>query len=216
MKNVKASYKPSWELESLLWQRGYTLVAGIDEAGRGALAGPVVAAAVVLPYGEYPFKDSKKLDAATREHMAQAIKEVALAWALASASAQEVDQINVLAATKLAATRALKKVSIHMNVDALVTDYLKLNVPQPSLAVAKGDSRSFQIAAASILAKTSRDAWMVEAAKHHPEYGFEGHKGYGAPKHLAALDKYGPCELHRLSYKPVAQRRLFAADSLSQ
>ena len=146
--------------------------------------------------------------------MAEQIKEVALGWAVASASAREIDQINVLAATKLAAVRALAELSSSLDVDALVTDYLKLAVPQPILAVAKGDSRSFQIAAASILAKTTRDAKMRSYAEQFPSYDFASHKGYGAPKHLAALDEHGPCELHRLSYKPVAQRRLFTAREL--
>ena len=200
-------YRPSWQLESLLWSRGYHLVAGVDEAGRGALAGPVAAAAVILPYGEYPFNDSKALNAEVRELLAAEVKRVALAWGLGWASAQEIDDINVLAATKLAARRAVNR--LELKPTALVTDYLKLGAPWPTLAVAKGDQRSLQVAAASLLAKTERDQLMRRYARAYPQYGFAGHKGYGAPRHLVALDQHGPCPIHRLSYKPVAQRRLF-------
>lgn len=200
---------PDWTLEASLWRLGYSVVAGVDEAGRGALAGPVVAAAVVLRHGEYPFDDSKTLSAAARTKMVTAIKEVALGWAVGSASALEVDRLNVLNATKLAALRALEQLAKTCPVDALATDYLNLAVPCPVLAVAKGDSLSLQIAAASILAKTTRDAVMVELAKTYPGYGFERNKGYGAPVHLQGLDHYGVSPVHRLSFRPVAQRRLF-------
>ena len=201
--------KPDWSLESSLWRLGYSVVAGVDEAGRGALAGPVVAGAVVLPYGQYPFNDSKTLGAAARLAMAAQIKEVALAWAVGTASAQEVDEVNVLNATKLAALRALAQVQKTCSFDALTTDYLKLAAPCPVLAVAKGDSLSLQIAAASILAKTTRDAHMVALAETYPAYGFNSNKGYGAPVHLNALDTHGVTPVHRLSFRPVAQRRLF-------
>jgi ribonuclease HII len=200
---------PDWQLESTLFLQGYSPVAGVDEAGRGALAGPVIAAAVVLPFGDFPFRDSKTLSAQQRETMAKEIKEVALAYGIGEASAEEVDKLNVLKATHLAAKRALAQITSQLEINGLVTDFLKLEFPRPVVAVAKGDSRSLQIAAASILAKTTRDTIMVQYGETYPQYGFEKHKGYGSPVHLAALEKHGICAIHRRSYKPVAQASLF-------
>jgi ribonuclease HII len=201
--------KASWRLEHLLFQQGYTPIAGVDEAGRGALAGPVVAAAVVLPVREFPFRDSKTLSAQQREAMAEEIKRVALAYGVGLATSQEVDKINVLQATHLAAKRALVQVLEKLEINGLVTDYLKLDFPKPVIAVAKGDSSSLQIAAASILAKTTRDNLMKDYAELYPDYSFEQHKGYGSPVHLVALNKHGLCAIHRRSFKPVAQASLF-------
>ncbi len=201
--------KADWQLELQLFQQGLSPVAGLDEAGRGALAGPVVAAVVVLPYGEYVYRDSKTLTVQQREHLAEDIKLRALAWALAEASASEVDALNVLQATKLAARRAVKCLEAQLTITGLVTDYLTLNIPQRVLAVAKADSRSVQVAAASILAKTHRDALMQAHAEDYPAYDFARNKGYGSAKHLAALQNCGSCALHRQSFKPVAQGRLF-------
>ncbi len=203
--------KPTWKLETVLWQLGYTLIAGVDEAGRGALAGPVVAAAVVLPKKTWPFRDSKVVSKQKRDEWASQIKDQALAWAVGLADASEVDTLNVLKATHLAAYRALEQIDLHV-LDlvtdlALVTDFLKLE-SYPYYAVPKADARSFQVAAASILAKTTRDDLMCKYASTYPNYGFEVHKGYGSPDHLQALDTFGPCTIHRKSYKPVGQRRL--------
>jgi ribonuclease HII len=198
--------KPNWELESTLWKLGYSVIAGVDEAGRGALAGPVVAAAVVLPKRDYPFRDSKTLSQHQREDLACQIKEVALAWATGQADANEVDKLNVLKATHLAAYRALEH--IELQVSALVTDFLKLE-RYPYYALPKSDVKSFQVAAASILAKVTRDYLMRDYARLYPDYEFERHKGYGSVEHLQALDRFGPCPIHRKSYKPVAQARLF-------
>ena len=200
----QAKIEPGWGLEHPLWQSGYACTAGVDEAGRGALAGPVVAAAVILPFAEYPFNDSKQLSAAQRETFAKEVKASALAWAVGQASAQEVDALNVLHATHLAAKRALTALSLEA--DALVTDFLKLDFPGPVIAAIKGDAQSYQIAAASILAKTTRDHLMIDAASRYPAYGFAKHKGYGSAQHLAALSEYGLCPLHRKSFRPVAQR----------
>jgi ribonuclease HII len=200
---------PTWDLETQLFNLGYTPVAGVDEAGRGALAGPVVAAAVVLPYREFPYRDSKTLSAQQRETMAEEIKSVALAYGIGLASSEEVDKVNVLQATHLAAGRALVQVQESLELNALVTDFLKLKFPRPVIAVPKGDSRSFQIAAASILAKVTRDNLMKNYAELYPNYGFEKHKGYGSSVHLAALNKHGLCPIHRRTYKPVAQASLF-------
>jgi ribonuclease HII len=200
---------PTWDLETQLFNLGYIPVAGVDEAGRGALAGPVVAAAVVLPYRDFPYRDSKTLTAQQREAMAEEIKNVALAYGVGLASSEEVDKVNVLQATHLAAARALAQVQESVKLNGLVTDFLKLKFPRPVIAVPKGDSRSFQIAAASILAKTTRDNLMKAYAELYPHYGFEKHKGYGSSVHLAALHKHGLCPIHRRSYKPVAQASLF-------
>ncbi|MEJ2290504.1 MAG: ribonuclease HII [Deinococcales bacterium] len=201
---------PSWALEAALWSRGYTPVAGVDEAGRGALAGPVVAAAVVLPPGEHPFRDSKVLTPRRREELARLVRERALAWCVAEASPAEIDRLNILEATRLAARRAVAGLGSRPTPAALVTDYLRLGAGIPELAVAKADGLSLQVAAASILAKTVRDDRMRALAITYPGYGFDGHKGYGSPAHLDALARLGPCPEHRRTFAPVAQGRLFA------
>ena len=203
MKDAEAA--PGWALERALWSRGYACTAGIDEAGRGALAGPVIAAAVVLPYGDYPFDDSKKLTPLARERLARDVKGVALAWAVGSASAAEVDALNVLQATHLAAQRALAQVAQTLRLDALVTDYLKLRFAGPVAAPPRADAASVQVAAASILAKTTRDAQMVALGAAWPDYGFASHKGYGAPQHLRALARHGVTGEHRRTFAPVAR-----------
>jgi ribonuclease HII len=200
-------HQPSWGLESSLWHSGYPLTAGVDEAGRGALAGPVVAAVVALPFGNYPFKDSKQLTSTAREVLAETVKHVALGYGIGAASAQEIDRLNVLRATHLAAARALQ--ALTCSVDGLVTDYLYLKLNRPVIAVPKGDNRSFQVAAASILAKVTRDALMREYDDSYPQYRFAQNKGYGSATHLQALTKFGPCPLHRRSFRPVSQGRLF-------
>ncbi len=180
------------------------LVAGVDEAGRGALCGPVVAAAVILPAGgERPYRDSKTLSAARRAELAERLRAEAVAFAVGFASAAEVDALNVLAATKLAARRALE--TLDPQPDGLVTDYLRLGLQLPELAVAAADARSYQVAAASVLAKTVRDAHMVQLAASYPGYGLERHKGYGVREHLRALALLGPCPEHRKSFGPVAR-----------
>lgn len=198
---------PDWSLEALLWARGYMPVAGADEAGRGALAGPVVAAAVILPYGRYPFRDSKRLTPARRSVLAEEVRAVALAWSIGSASAEEVDGLNVLQATRLATRRALD--GLCLRPAATVTDYLSLGGDLAHHPVARADARSQQVAAASILAKTVRDAGMEALARSYPGYGFGRHKGYGSAAHLDALARLGPCAEHRRSFAPVARPRLF-------
>lgn len=199
---------PSWSLEARLWQVGYTPVAGVDEAGRGALAGPVMAAAVVLPPGDHPYRDSKVLSRRRREELAQRVRAVALAWCVAEASREEIDRLNILGATRLAARRAVAGLAAVVAPSALVTDYLRLGAGLAELAVARADGRSLQVAAASILAKTVRDERMRVLADRHPGYGFEAHKGYGSVAHLAALARLGPCPEHRRSFAPVARARL--------
>ena len=184
---------PSWQLEKILWQAGYSPLAGLDEAGRGALAGPVVVGVVVLPYKQtYPFKDSKQVSHKTRIILAQEVKSCALAWELGMASAAEVDEFNVLNATYLAARRALAKLTQNIAMKGLITDYLKLETTFPLISVPKADQISFQVAAASILAKTERDSIMLAADAKHPRYNFAKHKGYGTKDHIESLYNFGP------------------------
>lgn len=194
---------PDWTLEATLWARGICPVAGVDEAGRGALAGPVVAAAVVLPHGSHPYRDSKTLPPERREELALQVREEALAWGIGSACPAEIDELNILRATHLAAARALEQLRLRLVPAGLVTDYLRLDEPAEVLAVPRADSRSLQAAAAGVLAKVERDRLMCELAQQHPAYQFERNKGYGAPAHLAALRTDGPCEVHRMTFRPI-------------
>jgi ribonuclease HII len=192
------------EFETPLWASGVERIAGVDEAGVGPLAGPVVAAAVILPRGLRPrgLDDSKRLDEPARERLAAEVKAGAVAWGVGVATHLEVDALNVYQAGLLAMRRAvesLRPAPQHLLVDARRVP----GVPWPQQGIVKGDARSLSIAAASVIAKTTRDALMVEADARFPGYGFARHKGYGAPEHLAALERLGPCELHRRSFAPV-------------
>ncbi|MDV6373798.1 ribonuclease HII [Deinococcus arenicola] len=197
---------PDWAYEREHWRRGYFRVAGVDEAGRGAWAGPVTVAAVILPglAMDYPFRDSKQLSAAQREEYAAEVRRVAVAWAVEHAWPDEIDQLNILGATHAAALRALARLAPPPQ--ALVTDYLKLRVNLPLSAPPKADALSYSVAAASLLAKTERDAVMRELDLSRPGYGFAAHKGYGAPAHRAALQELGVSDVHRRSFAPI--RRL--------
>lgn len=199
------SLPPDWSLEEQLWREVPAgRLAGIDEAGRGALAGPVVVAAVILePHRQYDYRDSKTLQPAQRDRLAALIRAEAVAYAVAYASAAEVDEFNVLGATHLAALRAVA--ALQPPAAGLVTDYLRLVSGLPELAVARGDQRSFQIAAASILAKVGRDTLMRELDARHPGYGFASNKGYGSARHLRGLAELGHCFEHRLTFAPVAR-----------
>lgn len=180
------------------------LLCGVDEAGRGPLAGSVFAAAVMLDPGR-PIEglaDSKVLTGAARERLAAEIRERALAWSIASASVEEIDAINILRASLLAMRRAIE--TLGMEPDEVWSD--GLHTPAVAFkcrAIVKGDAKVGAISAASILAKTARDAQMCELDKLYPAYGFARHKGYAAPEHLAALRQLGPCEIHRRSFEPV-------------
>lgn len=201
---------PGWTLERRLWARGAVAVAGVDEAGRGALAGPVAAAVVVLQAGrDYPYRDSKTLVREQRARLAERLRSEAVAYAVEFATAVEVDSLNVLGATKAAARRAVERV--RHSLDALVTDYLPLGCGVPEVAEARADAISYQVAAASILAKHERDTYLARLEDEYPGYGFAKHVGYGVPEHLDALRRLGPCSEHRLSFAPVAAVNLFGA-----
>jgi len=194
------------EFETPLWERGIERIAGVDEAGVGPLAGPVVAAAVILPRGLRPrgLDDSKQLDEPARDRLAAEVKAGAVAWAIGVATHEEVDALNVYQAGLLAMRRAVEGLGVapqHLLVDARRVP----GVAVPQQGIIKGDARSLSIAAASVLAKTARDALMVEAEARWPGYGFARHKGYGAPEHLAALSRLGPCPIHRRSFAPVRE-----------
>jgi ribonuclease HII len=200
--------EPSIDFEYELWQAGARHVAGIDEAGRGPLAGPVAAAAVILPNNPSlkttlrGVRDSKQMTPGQREYWADRLKDVAVAYGIGFASAEEIDAAGILPATYLAVRRALAELAVQP--DHLLLDYLTLPgcaLPQTSLV--KGDARCLSIAAASVLAKTARDRLLCEMDRLYPGYGFARHKGYGTPEHLSALRRLGPCPIHRLTFRPI-------------
>jgi ribonuclease HII len=194
-----------FDFEEQARDEGYRLVAGVDEVGRGCLAGPVVAAACILdPRKPVPagLNDSKKLTEKRRESIAAELRETALSYAIAEVDAGEIDSINILQASIKAMCLAVQK--LDPSADYLLIDAVRLReVPLPQKALIKGDSISYSIAAASVLAKVYRDAMMKEKDLEFPQYGFAGHKGYGSAAHLAALRQHGPCPLHRRSFRGV-------------
>lgn len=197
---------PDLSYEKALRAEGFVRVAGIDEAGRGPLAGPVSVAAVVLPddYTHRILNDSKQLTERRRELLYEEItKDPRIQWASVMVEAAEIDEINILQATWEGMRRAFLQLAPRADV-ALIDGRAVKGFPAPHRAVVKGDSLSLSIAAASIIAKVARDRLMVACAEMYPEYGFERHKGYGTALHTAALKKHGPCPIHRRSFAPVA------------
>jgi len=192
-------------------QLGWTRIAGLDEAGRGALFGPVVAAAVILNPRRriVGLDDSKKLPAERRSQLAELVREHALAWAVAEVDAQRIDAWNIYQASRQAMTAALQQLSIVP--DYLLIDAMQLDVIIEQKSIIKGDARSVSIAAASILAKTYRDARMEEWDAVYPQYGLARHKGYATPDHLEALRLHGPTPLHRYSFAPVRESTCWAS-----
>ncbi|MBE6924305.1 MAG: ribonuclease HII [Ruminococcaceae bacterium] len=190
-----------WEIESSHYEKGIKLICGVDEAGRGPLAGPVCAAAVILPPNvDIPgLNDSKKLSDKRRRELFPIIKEQAVAYGIGLASHEEIDQINILQATYLAMERALAALAIKPEL-ALIDGNRAKDFGLPVETVVKGDSRSASIAAASILAKVTRDDLMEKAAEEYPQYQFEIHKGYGTKAHYAALTAHGPSPIHRMTF----------------
>ena len=190
-----------WEIEDTLYGQGIGCICGVDEAGRGPLAGPVCAAAVILPpHLELPgLDDSKKLTDKRRRELFPLIKEQALAYGIGFASHQEIDEINILQATFLAMQRAIDQLQGKADF-ALIDGNREKDFGLPVMTVVKGDSRSANIAAASILAKVTRDDIMEQMAQQYPQYGFEIHKGYGTKAHYEALRTYGPSGIHRMTF----------------
>ena len=192
---------PDERLENELRQAGYRTVCGVDEAGRGPLSGPVVAAACVLPAGcEIPgLNDSKKLTPKQRDRLFDAIREIAVAYAIGTASPEEIDEVNILNATMRAMKRAIEGLSVKADF-ALIDGNCARGIPIPSKTVISGDALSVSISAASILAKVTRDRICLENDRDYPEYGFAKHKGYGTKEHMDALRRLGPCPIHRRSF----------------
>ncbi len=210
-----AAPRPTWAEEDALWRRGHRLVAGVDEVGRGPLAGPVVAAAVVLPPSLLPrrtppswlhqVRDSKLVPPKLREKLAPLLRECALAVGVGSASHAEIDRVGILPATRMAMRRAIEQIAPPP--DFVLIDAVTLpDSDIPHKAIIHGDAICFSIAAASIVAKVFRDQLMVRLDTQYPGYGFAAHKGYPTPSHLASLQRLGPSPVHRRCYAPV--RRL--------
>ena len=190
-----------WEIEDGCFAEGFPCVCGVDEAGRGPLAGPVCAAAVILPpHAMIPgLNDSKKLSDKKRRELFPLIQQQAIAYGIAFASQEEIDEINILQATFLAMKRALEQLTVTPDL-ALIDGNRMTDFGLPARTVVKGDSLSANIAAASILAKVTRDDLMVRIGEEYPGYGFEIHKGYGTKAHYAALEILGPCPVHRMTF----------------
>lgn len=195
------SVETMWEIEDGFYAQGMQIICGVDEAGRGPLAGPVYAAAVILPeHLDIPgLTDSKKLSDKKRRELFPLIQERAVAYGIGFATEQEIDEINILQATFLAMRRALDQLTVRPEL-ALIDGNRETDFGLPVKPVVKGDSLSANIAAASVLAKVSRDDWMLKMAQEYPEYGFEIHKGYGTRAHYDALREFGPCPIHRRTF----------------
>lgn len=191
--------------ERKFWAQGFDYIAGVDEVGRGPLAGPVVAAAVILPRDFFlaGIDDSKKLSEKKRLEFDEFIRREAISYNIAMIQAEEIDEMNIFQATKKAMKSAIA--SLHTSPDFLLIDAMKLESPYPSQSIIKGDAKSVSIAAASIVAKTARDQLMKEIAREYPAYGFEHNMGYGTKEHLLAIQQYGITKYHRKSFAPIKE-----------
>ncbi len=198
--------RPTRTYELAALNAGYTTIAGVDEVGMGALAGPVVAGAVIFhPNTRIPnVRDSKTLSSIQREQLAQLIYKKSTAWAVGEASVEEITTLNIRQASHLAMRRALEALAIPPDFILIDGSPIK-NFPWPNQNIIDGDRKVFTIAAASIIAKVHRDRLLSDLDQQYPGYGFAKHKGYGVPQHLTALKNFGPCVVHRLSYTPVLQ-----------
>ncbi len=190
-----------YSIENEYREKGFDIICGVDEAGRGPLAGPVYAAAVILPSDCVieGLNDSKKLTEKKREALFDEIKEKALAYGIASADEKEIDEINILNATFLAMKRAIDSLSVRPDL-ALIDGNQKPHTDIEEVTVIKGDAKSMSIAAASVLAKVSRDRFMLEMAEKYPQYEFARHKGYGTKLHYEKIAQYGVCDIHRRTF----------------
>jgi ribonuclease HII len=200
--------KPDLKEEKKLWKKGFRLVAGLDEVGRGPLAGPVVAAAVIIRNAKYgirnaKIRDSKKLTPKQREKFYKMfIAHPEVEWGIGKVSEKMIDKINIFEATKLAMQKAVE--NLNCEPDYLVLDgTIKINSALPQKAIIKADEKVFSVALASIIAKVTRDCLMVRLDKKYPQYGFHQNKGYGTVRHRQMLKKHGPCKIHRQSFRPV-------------
>ncbi len=202
---------PTWDHEIALWHGGYPLVAGVDEVGRGAIAGPLVAAAVIMPphrrSGTNPppalcgIKDSKQLTALQRDRAFEVIHDLAVDVGIGIIAPSEIDRIGIVAGNRRAMEDAI--LNLNMDPDAVLLDAVVTDLGHFQIGLIDGDARSFSIAAASIIAKVTRDRMMRDQDSFHPQYGFGSHKGYGVARHIAAIMTHGPCCLHRHTFAPV-------------
>lgn len=193
---------PDYEFEKAAVNSGFSCICGVDEAGRGPLAGPVCAAAVILPEGAViaGLDDSKKLTEKKRERLYDIIKETAVAYSVAYGTLEEIETVNILEATYLAMNRAIEGLNIKPDFALIDGNRVPRGIKIPCETIVKGDSKSMSVAAASVLAKVTRDRLMLEYDKKYPEYNFKKHKGYGTKEHTELIKQYGPCEIHRLSF----------------
>lgn len=193
---------PDYEFEKAAVNSGFSCICGVDEAGRGPLAGPVCAAAVILPEGAVieGLDDSKKLTEKKREKLYDVIKTTAVAYSVAYGTLEEIETVNILEATYLAMNRAIEGLSVKPDFALIDGNRVPRGIKIPCETIVKGDSKSMSVAAASVLAKVTRDRLMLEYDKKYPEYNFKKHKGYGTKEHTELIKQYGPCEIHRLSF----------------
>ena len=193
---------PDYEFEKAAVNSGFSCLCGVDEAGRGPLAGPVCAAAVILPEGAVieGLDDSKKLTEKKRERLYDIIEQTAVAYSVAYGALEEIETVNILEATYLAMNRAIEGLNVKPDFALIDGNRVPRGIKIPCETVVKGDSRSMSVAAASVLAKVTRDRLMLEYDKKYPEYNFKKHKGYGTKEHTELIKQYGPCEIHRLSF----------------
>ena len=193
---------PDYEFEKAAVNSGFSFICGVDEAGRGPLAGPVCAAAVILPVGAVieGLDDSKKLTEKKREKLYDIIKETAVAYSVAYGTLEEIETVNILEAIYLAMNRAIEGLTVKPDFALIDGNRVPRGIKIPCETIVKGDSKSMSVAAASVLAKVTRDRLMLEYDKKYPEYNFKKHKGYGTKEHTELIKQYGPCEIHRLSF----------------
>lgn len=193
---------PDYEFEKAAVNSGFSCICGVDEAGRGPLAGPVCAAAVILPEGAVieGLDDSKKLTEKKRERLYDIIKQTAVAYSVAYGTLEEIETVNILEATYLAMNRAIEGLTVKPDFALIDGNRVPRGIKIPCEMIVKGDSKSMSVAAASVLAKVTRDHLMLEYDKKYPEYNFKKHKGYGTKEHTELIKQYGPCEIHRLSF----------------
>ena len=193
---------PDYEFEKAAVNSGFSCICGVDEAGRGPLAGPVCAAAVILPEGAVieGLDDSKKLTEKKRERLYDVIRTTAVAYSVAYGTLEEIETVNILEATYLAMNRAIEGLNVKPDFALIDGNRAPRGIKIPCETIVKGDSKSMSVAAASVLAKVTRDRLMLEYDKKHPEYNFKKHKGYGTKEHTELIKQYGPCEIHRLSF----------------